>query len=112
MLIEVWLGILVIVTCIVVIIDWITILIILDRLVEEDMLRIPISSWEAIKDVSSVTAIILCKFQLNQSSCLGGVVITRFFDDLLTDIKNFSHMQNETPLGKFPLSFSLINLAV
>ena len=36
-----------------------------------------------------------CKFQLNPSSCLGGDVVTRFFDfdDLLTylqtDIKNF-----------------------
>ena len=59
-----------------------------------------------------------CKFQLNPSSRLGGVVRTRFFDFddlrtyLRTDGKNFCQVHNQTPKGKFPEDFSSIHPAV
>ena len=59
-----------------------------------------------------------CKFQLNPSSRLGGVVRTRYFDIddlrtyLRTDGKNFCQMHNQTSKGKFPGSLSLIHQVV
>ena len=59
-----------------------------------------------------------CKFQLNPSSHLGGVVRTRYFDFydlqtyLRTDGKHFCQVHNKTPKGKFPEDFSSIHPAV
>ena len=59
-----------------------------------------------------------CKFQLNPSSRLGGVVRTRFFDFddlrtyLRTDGKSFCQVHNQTPKGKFPEDFSSIYPAI
>ena len=58
--------------------------------------------WKFLLDAQLLENLrkIPCKFKLNPSSYLGGVVVTRFFDfdDLLTylqtDIKNFSQMHN------------------
>ena len=54
-----------------------------------------------------------CKFQLNPYSCLGGVVVTRFFDfdDLLTylqmDVKNFLSDAQLDTLMKISSKFQL-----
>ena len=58
--------------------------------------------WKFLSDAQLLENLgkIPCKFKLNPSSCLGGVVVTRFFDfdDLLTylqtDVKNFCQMHN------------------
>ena len=76
--------------------------------------------WKFLSDAQLLENLgkIPCKFKLNPSSCLGGVVVTRFFDfdDLLTylqtDVKNFCQMHNWHLKENSLEDFSLIHPAV
>ena len=68
--------------------------------------------WKFLSDAQLLENLgkIPCKFKLNPSSCLGGVVVTRFFDfdDLLTDWhQQFLSDAKLNTLWKIPWRFQL-----
>ena len=66
-LVKVLLSILVIIFWLIVILDWVSIFIQHDRLVQEDMLGALESTWESIQNVTSIAAVILLQLQFQNS---------------------------------------------